>query len=523
MAWTCGTSIGCSSAALVEVEDEQGDHAHVGPGVERDRAEGLAERRLQVLLDAVRVAQVRERHRHRFVALAGAGRHHDLGVARHVDHAIDQRLERGDVGVEQLAARHVVEQRPRLAIGVRVLRLAAPLEQPGQLLPHQRHVLRLGGERALGQPAEQQRGGQQGALRAPLADDDVVDRLEVVDGLGVGAVVDVDDALVLGDRPQVRPLHLHQAREDDRQQRRILEHAERGGGVGVRLAVGAEGVTLDAQDHVVVGHQPVEEGARGVGVLRAAAAVAQAWRQFGDPAAHGGEVLDSEEDGLEHREHLVLDAAQTIAGFDPLDAELAVELARSVFVRAADPDDALPLPAHAEDRVDRREDAQAFLLEVVLQALEDERRVGRVGLDDRHFVRRSLGAGLGVVRVADGDVQPRQALVQLDRGRHRPGGEAEDAGEPRRDRLRREPQGQGVRHVAVDHGGEGEDEVAIGVGRGAADVIEDAGKRRDPALRVGGDHGPSEAPNARRGCPLYPERSGPVRANRGVMAGPRPH
>ena len=127
--------------------------------------------------------------------------------------------------------------------------------------------------------------------------------------------------------------------------------------------------------------------------------------------------------------------------------------------------------------------------------------------------------GLGVVGVADGDVQPGQALVELDGRRHRARDEAEDAGQPRRDHLGREPQRQGVRHVAVDDGREGEEQVAIGVGRGAADVIEDAGKRRDPALRVGGDHGPSGAPNPRRGCPLYPEHPRPGRVIRGAMAG----
>ena len=287
----------------------------------------------------------------------------------------------------------------------------------------------------------------------------------------------------------------------------------------MRLAVGPEGVALDAEHHVVVGHQPVEERPRRVGLLRSAAAIAQPRRQLGDAPAHGGEVLDAEEHRLQHREHLVLDAAQAVAGFDALDAELAVELARAVLLRAADPDHALPLAADAEDRMDRREDAEPFLLEVVLEALEDERRVGRVGLDDRHFVRRSLGARLGVVGVADGDVQPGQALVQLDGRRHRARDEAEDAGQPRRDHVGGEPQRQGVRHVAVDDGREGEEQVAIGVRRGAADVIEDAGKRRDPALRVGGDHGPSEAPNPRRGCPLYPEHSRPGRVIRGAMAG----
>ena len=38
----------------------------------------------------------------------------------------------------------------------------------------------------------------------------------------------------------------------------------------------------------------------------------------------------------------MLDAAQAIAGLDALDAELAEQLARAVFLRAADPDARAP-------------------------------------------------------------------------------------------------------------------------------------------------------------------------------------
>ena len=89
-----------------------------------------------------------------------------------------------------------------------------------------------------------------------------------------------------------------------------------------------------------------------------------------------GKSSTAEEHRLQDREDLVLDAPQPFARLDALDAELAVQLARPVLLRRADPDHALPLAAHGEDRMDGREDAQAFLLEIVLEALEDERRIG---------------------------------------------------------------------------------------------------------------------------------------------------
>ena len=64
-----------------------------------------------------------------------------------------------------------------------------------------------------------------------------------------------------------------------------------------------------------------------------------------------------------------------------------------------------------EDRMDRGEDAQPFLLEVVLQALEDERRVGRVGFDDRDLAAsRPSAAVFGVVGVADDTCRPGSPL-----------------------------------------------------------------------------------------------------------------
>ena len=56
----------------------------------------------------------------------------------------------------------------------------------------------------------------------------------------------------------------------------------------------------------------------------------------------------------------------------------------------ANPNDSLPLAPNGDDRMDRREDPESGLPEVVLQTIEDEGGIGRMGLDDgsihRHFL-----------------------------------------------------------------------------------------------------------------------------------------
>src|SRR4029450_7451813 len=75
-----------------------------------------------------------------------------------------------------------------------------------------------------------------------------------------------------------------------------------------------------------------------------------------------------------------------------LDLEVAVALPAALLVRIADPDDALPLAADGEHGGEGGEEAQRGLLEVVLEALEDERRIGAVGLDDRRLQGQALTA-----------------------------------------------------------------------------------------------------------------------------------
>ena len=199
---------------------------------------------------------------HRAVRRAPADGGDDLVVARDVDQLVDDLLERRRVGVEELALREVVEEGPGRAVAVRVLRLAAVLEQPGELLPEERDRLRLRGEGALGEPAEEEGRGLETAVCAPLPDDDVVDRLEVVDGARVVAEVDVDDPVVVVLDREVPPLLVHDAREDDVQERGLPERAERGVVVGLE-AVRAAPEPQDPHQDVVLVDEPVEELPRG--------------------------------------------------------------------------------------------------------------------------------------------------------------------------------------------------------------------------------------------------------------------
>ena len=168
---------------FIEVEEQQRNDAEVGPRIEGDGAERLLERPPQIFFRLVGVVKVGERDGDGHVAGALTPRDHDLVVARHVDEAADHLLERRYVRVEQLATREMIEERARLAIAVRVARLAAPGQHRGQLLLHQRHVLRFGREGALREAANQQRGGGNRSVRLPLTNDNVVDRLEMMNRL----------------------------------------------------------------------------------------------------------------------------------------------------------------------------------------------------------------------------------------------------------------------------------------------------------------------------------------------------
>ena len=233
----------------------------------------------------------------------------------------------------------------------------------------------------------------------------------------------------------------------------------------VRLAVGPHAILHRALEDVVVVQQPLQEGAAGFHLGGLAAAAGQARADLPHRAHHLREVLHRGEHALEHREDLVLDVAEALLGVDALDLEVAVTLLGAFFLRPADPDDALPLAAHGEDGVHRAEDAQARLAEVVLEALEDEGRVGGVGLDDRDLLGQAVAAALlhpgGGIGVARGDVDARQPAVDLEGRRHLAHHEAELlvgaggqglGGEAQGDavgRLRQHDRRKGQRQIAV--------------------------------------------------------------------------
>lgn len=192
-------------------------------------------------------------------------------------------------------------------------------------------------------------------------------------------------------------------------------------------------------------------------------------------------------------EYLVLDAAQPLGLLDALHAELAEQLARALGLGITNPDDVLPLPADGEDGVHGRQHPDALLLEEVLQALEDEGRVGRVRLDNGDVVvaavRAAGGLGLLLGGVAGHHVQPRQAAIQLVRRRHGAGNEGEVALDAGGQGLGRQLQRHGVRHLAKSDGRKRAQQLAVpGRCPGVEDGV-DLVEGGLTAYRVGSDHG----------------------------------
>jgi hypothetical protein len=227
---------------------------------------------------------------------------------------------------------------------------------------------------------------------------------------------------------------------------------------------------------------------RGKGLFRLAAPAAQAGGQLAHRAAHVLEVLDRREHRLQHREHLVLDVAQALLGVDALDLEVRVRLARALVVRPAHVHDALPLAAHAEDGVHRRDHAQRGLAEVVLQALEDEGRVHGVRLHHRHLGGQAVAAALGhpfrLAGIARGDVDARQAPVELGGRGHLAHHETELVVHPRGHGLGRKAERHPVGRVHVHDRRERQQQRLV-VGRGLAlEQLEHLGQVGRPAGRI---------------------------------------
>ena len=84
------------------------------------------------------------------------------------------------------------------------------------LLLEERDAVGALGEGPAGEAAEEEGEPLELPVLAPLAHGEVLDRLEVVDGRGVGAEVEVEDPVVARLRAEVGLDVLDDAREDDR-------------------------------------------------------------------------------------------------------------------------------------------------------------------------------------------------------------------------------------------------------------------------------------------------------------------
>ena len=508
----------------VEVEDEERHRPAVHRGAEGHRAERVGEGAPQGRLDLVGVAQPREGHVEGLVARSLAALHHDLVVARHVHDALDDPLEVGGVRVEEVGLREVVEGGPGLAPDVGARDGPAALQETVLLLLEDRDAVGALGEGPAGKAAEQEGDPRELPVLAPLAHGEVLDRLEVVDGRGVRAEVEVEDPVVARLRVEVGLDVLDDAREDDGEERGVGEDAVRRLVHADGRAVRPHAVGDGAHEDVVVVEQPLEEGAGGEKLRRVAAAAAQPGHHLPAGPPHVLEVVDREEDGLEQREHLVLDPAPALLRRDRLDLEEAVALLAALFLHGAEGRDPLPLPPHREDRVDGRVHPQALLLQVVLEAVEDERPVGRVRLEDRRLERQPPAAperaGLVLGGVPDRHVDPRQALVELVRRGHLLRHEAEVRGEPRGHHRRRQVEREPGRHVREEDRGDAQQQLEV-LGRGLP--LQDLRHLREPCrtlVRVAVHHVEPLLPTVEPWA-IVPGRPGEVEAA-GAATIPRP-
>ncbi len=477
----------------VEVEQQQGHRPAVHRAAEGDGAESLGERPPERLLRLVGVAQPGEGDVEGLVARALSDVDRDLVVPRHVDDAVDDLLEVPNPGIEQLRLGEAVEGGSDLPPGVRAGQGLALPEQPTVLLLQEGDAVGALGEGAPGETAEEKGHPAEGAVGSPLAHPQVFDGLEVVDAGAVVAEVEVDDPVVAGRRYEVALHVLHHPGKDHREQGLVGEDAGRGLVQLVEASVRGGLVADRAHEDVVVVAQPVEERPGGREVLLLGVARAQPRAQLLADPAHVLEVGHREEHALQDREDLVLDPAQPLLRLHGLDLEVAVALFAPLIVGVADPDHSLPLAARGEDGMDGGEDPQSRLLEIMLQALEDERGVDGVGLHDRGLEGQAVsgpdGSRLRLAGVAHGHMDAGEAFVELVRGGGLAGHEAEVGAYAAGQGLRGQAEGEAVRHVLEDRPREGGDQVTILGGRVAAQDVDQLGQLRRSPLWVRSEHG----------------------------------
>ena len=113
----------------------------------------------------------------------------------------------------------------------------------------------------------------------------------------------------------------------------------------MKLSPAVRSIVGESQEHVVVVQEPAEERAGGHDLREAPAPARDARRQIAHSGRHRAEVIDRKKHRLEHGEHLMLDPAQPLRRFDPLDPEAAIQFERALLDRPADRDRCAPTGA----------------------------------------------------------------------------------------------------------------------------------------------------------------------------------
>jgi hypothetical protein len=335
----------------VEVERQNLDGARVLGSGGVDGTEALGKGPGEGLLHPIGVAHSREAHVERGVASAQAVVNGDLVVARHLGDLVEERLQLWGGSVEQLAPGEAIEERPNLAkrvghgSGVRVL------EKPTLLFPKQGHVRRALHERALRESPEEKRPPLEVLVLAPLSDDDGIDRLEVIDRRGIAAIVDLHQGPVVGRRNDLAFQFFHHPGEHHGEQRGISKDPERALRLPVGGPVGSDPVVHHPHEDEVLLVEPAQKipGRREVVPI---VPRTEALGRVVDRRQHVVEVLESEEQALQHREDLVLDAPHAVLRLDVLDAGNSCPFPGGIPIHTT-----LPLPSHGQDGMDGGEHA----------------------------------------------------------------------------------------------------------------------------------------------------------------------
>ena len=363
--------------------------------VDRVAAEALAQELLQAVAHrrVEAVARHRDEHRDPSTGRVEALRDRDDVRLVGLQHRHDLGSQLGPGGLEQLVPRERLEDRDGCLVVVRALDQILRGDDAPELAPQERRARRLLHVHERGEQPDQADLADHGAGR--------VDALEI-DRVHARATVDAGWPVRLRDQQQVaaldalaQPLRHVRERHPLRVRRSLLVAEDPATAAGDQLerrsvrALDDRVVARPEEDEVMLA-QPLEERDGLVDLLLAVACArsARSIDQAADHRRHVGVIRDGDPELAQRAGDLGSQALRTL-GSEPLDdLDPHHRLACGRSPRRADADDrAVGRSLDAEHRVQQGLDREALGRDRAAHGVDQERRVGRVGLEHRRAVR----------------------------------------------------------------------------------------------------------------------------------------